>query len=263
MVDLADVGRLLVVSPHLDDAVLSLGATLAHMAAGGTDVTVLTVFAGDPESELEAASWDRHSGFLTAGEAVRARREEDRRACMVLDVKPVWLPYADGQYREASAEEPILSELRPLLSHANLVLIPGYPLINADHAWLHTALIERMPDVNFAMYVEQPYASDLAISRRLPLRPVIGSARLAAQTRLGSRADRLLVGTGGQAAARVIRWNSVRVSRRARAQKSTAVACYASQIRALGSQVGRCISLYDWIVGGEQVGHFGGVTSVS
>ena len=40
------LGRLVVVSPHLDDAVLSLGATLAHAVESGATVEVLTVFAG-------------------------------------------------------------------------------------------------------------------------------------------------------------------------------------------------------------------------
>ena len=69
-------GRLVVVSPHLDDAVLSLGATMASAARNGAHVTVLTVFACDPQSSAPAEWWDRAGGFRTLGEAACARREE-------------------------------------------------------------------------------------------------------------------------------------------------------------------------------------------
>jgi hypothetical protein len=42
------VGRVLAISPHLDDAALSVGATLADFSARGADLEVLTLFAGVP-----------------------------------------------------------------------------------------------------------------------------------------------------------------------------------------------------------------------
>src|SRR5690242_11145568 len=83
-----------VISPHLDDAVLSLGAALSWAARHGARVTVLTVLAGRPDSSTPAGEWDAGSGFGTEGEAATARREEDERACEVLGATPVWLPYA-------------------------------------------------------------------------------------------------------------------------------------------------------------------------
>ncbi|MGH3427279.1 MAG: PIG-L family deacetylase, partial [Mycobacteriales bacterium] len=44
--------RVLAISPHLDDAALSVGATLAEFSARGTDVEVLTIFAGAPHNPL-------------------------------------------------------------------------------------------------------------------------------------------------------------------------------------------------------------------
>src|SRR5215208_3478625 len=41
------------VSPHLDDAVFSCGATLAGLAAGGWDVTLLTVFTAGMDAARE------------------------------------------------------------------------------------------------------------------------------------------------------------------------------------------------------------------
>ena len=70
-------GRLVVVSPHLDDAVLSLGATIAHAVQSGSNVEILTVFACAPDSNAPTDDWDRKSGFTTEGEAAQQRRRED------------------------------------------------------------------------------------------------------------------------------------------------------------------------------------------
>jgi len=68
------LGRLVVVSPHLDDAVLSLGATLAHAVESGATVEVLTVFACALGSSAPTDDWDRKSGFTTEGQAAQQRR---------------------------------------------------------------------------------------------------------------------------------------------------------------------------------------------
>src|SRR5262249_8239648 len=101
----AESERVVVVSPHLDDAVLSLGAAIA-CTARGRSVEVLHVFGGDPESDAPAGGWDRRGGFRTEGEATRARREEDRRACAVLGASPAWLSFGDADYeRHGTGEE--------------------------------------------------------------------------------------------------------------------------------------------------------------
>lgn len=47
-----------VVSPHLDDAILSLGATVAGLARNGLAISVVTVFAGDTSSAKPCGGWD-------------------------------------------------------------------------------------------------------------------------------------------------------------------------------------------------------------
>ena len=94
-----------VISPHLDDAVLSLGASLSHAARLGMNVTVLTVLAGDPDSSEPAGWWDAQAGFRTAGEANLARRREDARACSILRVTPRWLPFEETQYGRSPEED--------------------------------------------------------------------------------------------------------------------------------------------------------------
>ncbi|HSB39583.1 MAG TPA: PIG-L family deacetylase [Gaiellaceae bacterium] len=149
-------GHVAVLSPHLDDAVLSLGAGIAR-ARG--EVAVVTVFAGDPDSILPAGEWDARAGFRTAGEAARARREEDALACGDIGARPVWLPFADHQYPQ-DGDEVVWSALEQALRGADTVLVPAFPLIHPDHVRL-LDLVERdgLPGRRLGRYVEQPYAS--------------------------------------------------------------------------------------------------------
>lgn len=150
--------RLLVLSPHLDDAVLSIGAAIAHWVRLGTAVSVLTALAGDPGSEAPAGEWDRRAGFRSAGEAVRARREEDDRACALLGATPTWLPWGDDQYERGSDDE-IWTGIDSAIVGADAVLVPGFPLSHRDHAWLAGLVVERADgQTRTGFYAEQPYA---------------------------------------------------------------------------------------------------------
>ncbi len=148
--------RVVVLSTHLDDAVLSVGAGLAAMIRGGIDVSVVTVLAGDPLGDETAGPWDEETGFRTSGEAARARREEDRHACEALGVMPIWFPYNDEQYPRGGSDEEIVQRLLEVLAGADAVLVPGFPLVQQDHAWLaKLALSLELHTVG--LYAEQPY----------------------------------------------------------------------------------------------------------
>jgi len=152
-------GRVVVISPHLDDAVLSLGATIAGASRNGATIIVLTVFAGDPASRLPSGGWDRRAGFETWGHASSGRREEDRHACALLGATPIWLPYGDEQYERARDEQEIGEAVHDVVKGADVVLLPGYPLSHSDHVWLTRILLaSRLPVQEVALYVEQPYA---------------------------------------------------------------------------------------------------------
>jgi len=100
-------GPIVVVSPHSDDGVLSLGAAMARWARTGAHVELLTVLALEPASTTPTEGWDRRAGFATEGDAARARREEDRRACAVLGVTPHWLPYGSVDFDRHGDDEEI------------------------------------------------------------------------------------------------------------------------------------------------------------
>jgi LmbE family N-acetylglucosaminyl deacetylase len=151
-------GRVAVLSPHLDDVVFSLGASISAAARDGCDVQIVTVLAGDPASNAEAGAWDRRCGFATHADSVRRRREEDRRACAILGATPVWLPFNDEQYDRGGADDEIWSAVLEAVAGAGAVLCPGYPLRHPDHAWLARLCLERGAGAaRLGLYVEQPY----------------------------------------------------------------------------------------------------------
>jgi LmbE family N-acetylglucosaminyl deacetylase len=68
-------GPLLLVSPHLDDAILSCAA-LVHRAES---IEVLTIFAGSPDPP-QRGWWDERCGFENSTESMATRRREDAAA---------------------------------------------------------------------------------------------------------------------------------------------------------------------------------------
>jgi LmbE family N-acetylglucosaminyl deacetylase len=152
-------GRVAVLSPHLDDAAYSLGAAISEGVRSGSDVSVITVFAGDPNSTRPASAWDRRFGFDLAREAVRARREEDRRACAVLGATPVWLPF-DDQYGSLVEDDELWRSIQRAVARPDSVLVPGFPLDHPDHLRLaRLALARGFASDRVGLYVEQPYAA--------------------------------------------------------------------------------------------------------
>jgi LmbE family N-acetylglucosaminyl deacetylase len=149
--------RIVVVSPHLDDGVLSLGASMASWVRRGAAVELLTVLGCDPASQAPAGGWDARGGFATEGESASARREEDRQACAVLGAAPVWLPYGSGDYELHGAEADVRDAVLRALEGADSVLVPGFPLSHPDHAWLAELLAGALGRWRVGRYAEQPY----------------------------------------------------------------------------------------------------------
>jgi LmbE family N-acetylglucosaminyl deacetylase len=151
--------NLAVLSPHLDDAVLSVGERIARKTRRGDRVSVVTVLAGDPDSRIAAGPWDEESGFQTAGEAARGRRQEDRQACAVVGAHPVWLPFGDEQYARGGGDDEIWASVFAALGAVDAVLAPGFPLAHRDHRWLAALVMAHRSELpRLGLYTEQPYA---------------------------------------------------------------------------------------------------------
>jgi LmbE family N-acetylglucosaminyl deacetylase len=162
VVERALSGRIVVVSPHLDDAVLSLGGAIARPDRLGTEWMVVTVFAGDPESKSSAGRYDNRCGFFSAGEAASARRREDEQACATVGARPVWLPFGGVQYERVTDADAVWAALEPHVKPAQILLLPGFPLVHRDHAWVTKLVLARAPEsIPIGFYAEQPYAHAL------------------------------------------------------------------------------------------------------
>jgi LmbE family N-acetylglucosaminyl deacetylase len=127
---------MLVISPHLDDAVFGCGRLIA--AHPGS--VVVTVFAGVPRDAERLTEWDAACGFRSAAEAVATRRREDQAALALLDATPRWLDFCDSQYDET----PALADLASVLGRAIADESPDrvlYPLgiFHSDHLLVHEA----------------------------------------------------------------------------------------------------------------------------
>lgn len=206
-----DLGKILVISPHLDDAVFSCGELIARHP----DTTVLTVFAGLPQHPKIRTAWDVESGFFDATQAISARREEDRRALALLNATGLWLEFPDSQYGTVAALHALAERLSMAVQRAdpNTVVLPA-GLHHLDHTRVHQAMLhvrKQISGVRWLMYED-------AIYRRIP----------------------------GQLQKRLVRlaWSGIEATPASMADcgealiKRHAVQCYVSQLRALAQHSG-------------------------
>jgi LmbE family N-acetylglucosaminyl deacetylase len=102
--------RLVVLSPHLDDAVLSCGAVLASAAEANADV--VTIFNGPPEGPLSDAARDFHARCGHGDDAMSHREGEDDLALRHLGISPTRLGFPESLYRRDAAGQHRHSDLR-------------------------------------------------------------------------------------------------------------------------------------------------------
>jgi LmbE family N-acetylglucosaminyl deacetylase len=149
--------RLLVISPHLDDAVLSCGALLA----AHHDALVVTIFAGTPRDARMCTEFDSRSGFRDAAHAMAARRREDARALAAVDATPRWLTFCDDQYEEPASIVEITAAVGSLIdAHRERALVYPLGLFHRDHLLAHdatAAALEIRPSRVAFVYEDVPY----------------------------------------------------------------------------------------------------------
>jgi LmbE family N-acetylglucosaminyl deacetylase len=134
--------RIVVVSPHFDDAVL--GA--AHVLASYPGTAVLTVMGGRPPAYPDPPTdWDATGGFRSGDDVVALRREEDARATALLGATSQWLDFPDHQYLDRAAYvKP--TDIAPALAEALDALAPTavfapMGIANPDHDATHEAAL--------------------------------------------------------------------------------------------------------------------------
>jgi LmbE family N-acetylglucosaminyl deacetylase len=204
----SSAGRLVVISPHCDDAVFGCAELLARRPGA----VVVTVFAGRPPAGQPLTPWDARAGFGERDDVMTARRAEDRAALAVLRARPRWLSFRDAQYGGPLDARAVVDDLTDAIvaSRPETVAIP-LGLFHEDHRTTHEAALRvarRRPDIDWVLYAD-------ALYRRIP---GLVERRLATLRDAGLTATPLPQRGRGHAAL-----------------KRRAVRCYRSQLRALAS----------------------------
>ena len=146
-----------ILSPHPDDAVLSLWGTLA----GPGDVRVINLFTGSPNGRPEPGWWDRMTGADDAASRGRERLAEDEQALGLLGRVPVNLGFLDRQYR--ADDQPIgtlLEEVMDALPGDALVMAPAALTSHRDHLQAREVALElRGRGMRVTLYADLPHAT--------------------------------------------------------------------------------------------------------
>jgi LmbE family N-acetylglucosaminyl deacetylase len=233
---LVPTGRMMLVSPHLDDAVFSCGDLLDHCP----DALVVTVFAGTPDTDA-STDWDRRCGFGNPTDAMRARRTEDRAALLQLRARPRWLHFLDSQYLATPTAAAIAAAMQALIEETRPdVLIVPMGLFHSDHVLVSDALLPLAATHHAPAWVVYEDALYRCIAGQL-------QARLAA---LASQGIWLSPLTGAPQPG---------------GRKAAAVRCYASQLRALSDGARRDLDDPErfWTLDRIEVASRSAVTSTS
>ncbi|MFF3753120.1 PIG-L deacetylase family protein [Streptomyces sp. NPDC002018] len=148
-----------ILSPHFDDAVLSLAGLIPSL---DSPVTVVTVHGGAPSPDHGVSWWDSTCGFSSAGEAYLARRAEDARACALLGAGCVALGHPDGPYQDGGPLDELDSYLADLDPGTRL-LVP-LSTNQPDHARVRDHALGRLTALGRPLplvYADLPYTGHL------------------------------------------------------------------------------------------------------
>jgi LmbE family N-acetylglucosaminyl deacetylase len=195
-----------VISPHLDDGVLSCGDLLADHPGS----VVVTAFAGHPPAYPPRTSWDERAGFDPGADVVAARRREDARALAELGASPRWLDFPDTQYGAKPSRRDLADALTAALDDISPdIVVAPLGLFHDDHILTGDAALDvlgRRLSWRWLLYADAIYRGlpDL-VERRVQALGASGITLCAAPALREPAGER----------------------------KRRAIACYVSQVRAL------------------------------
>ena len=152
---------ILIISPHLDDAVFSCSGIIR----GVHRPVVHTVFAGDAPTGRPLLQWDRDCGFGEGDDVMEVRRGEERVATGRLGAAATWDLELQEGYRpnEVDSDAVVLALAKAIeRSRASVVLAP-LGLEHTDHIAVATATRSLMGDerssrIAWFVYADKPYA---------------------------------------------------------------------------------------------------------
>jgi len=174
--------RIRVLSPHLDDAVLSCGGTLHRLRREGHPVEVITVFAGDPVFPLPPFAQTLHARWGGGEDPMAMRRAEDVAALALLGATPIHWAFPDVIYRRDAHGQPLCRDREDLFrpphpdeapwieriraalaalpwAEGDLLLVPMALGGHVDHRLVRAAVEGApLPGIRWGFYEDFPYA---------------------------------------------------------------------------------------------------------
>lgn len=146
--------RILLISPHFDDAVLSAGQLMADRP----DADVVTIFAGLPIApDGVKTPYDIKCGFENAREAHGTRTRENDEALALLNARPLNLNFPDSQYKNDVNFDRIVESLQSLIDgHAYEFIIGPLGLGHPDHITTTNAITRLHTNVPVYLWEDLP-----------------------------------------------------------------------------------------------------------
>lgn len=145
-----------ILSPHLDDAVLSCW----HLLCGPGEVTVINVFAGSPPSGSGPSWWDQLTGATDSVKRMEERLAEDRAAFAIAGRTATSLGFLDEQYEPAGQSvDEIVRALRELIDPDAVVYAPAALGGHGDHERVRDAALQlAATGQEVLVYADHPHA---------------------------------------------------------------------------------------------------------
>ena len=152
-----ETGTAVVLSPHLDDAVLSCW----HLLTAPSGAVVVNLFAGVPEGLRAVPVGDRMAGARDAAARMRERIAEDRSALAAIEREPVNLGFLEAHYRAyEQSPEPLVEAVRAHVSPDDRLYAPAGIGGHADHLLARDVALRLLTEgYRVSLYAELPYAS--------------------------------------------------------------------------------------------------------
>lgn len=150
--------KILLISPHFDDAVLSAGQFMADRP----DAEVVTVFAGYPMmAERVKTPYDEKCGFENAQDAVAMRTRENDQALALLEATAINLEFPDSQYKSHTLNVTYVNDVAGRLQEIvdegeyEFIMAPlglGHP----DHVLVTDAVLMVKTDLPLYLWEDLP-----------------------------------------------------------------------------------------------------------
>lgn len=220
------VPQTLVISSHLDDAVLSASHVLMN-----AQCSVLTVFAGPPPDSITLTPWDALTGASSSSERHHERIAENHRALGILGTAGHCLDEPEKQFRRGrSPNTPRISkEIASQLSGVKTLWIPAGIGRDPDHLLARNITLSALQarhTIDVGFYADFPHVARYGWASWITGLPA--EKYLRPDMWLASEMEHIGL------ANKKLKPHVVKLSPAERERKSVAINAYGTQVAALG-----------------------------